>query len=178
MKYRRSFAPGGIFFFTVVTFQRRKILAQAPAIDLLRQAFRAVMVRYPFKIEAVVIFPDHLHMIWSLPEDDSDYPVRWRLVKSYFSHRWDRRDDFHTSVSRTSKRERSLWQRRYWEHLIRDEEDWRTHVDYIHYNPVKHGLAQSPGEWPYSSFHRFVRQGMYDQNWAGGRGIGVDERLE
>jgi len=100
------------------------------------------------------------------------------LVKSYFSYRWEGRDDFPISVSRTSKRERSVWQRRYWEHLIRDEEDWRTHVDYIHYNPVKHGLAQSPSEWPHTSFHRFVMQGMYDQNWAGGRGIGVDERLE
>ena len=94
MKYRRSFAPGGIFFFTVVTFQHRKFLAQAPAIDLLRQAFRAVMARYPFKIEAAVILPDHLHMIWRLPEDDSDYPVRWRLVKSYFTHRWEGSDDF------------------------------------------------------------------------------------
>ncbi len=136
------------------------------------------MVRYPFKIEAVVILPDHLHMIWSLPEDDSDYPVRWRLVKSYFSHRWEGRDDFSASVSRRSKRECSLWQRRYWEHLIRDEQDWRRHVDTIHDNPVKHGLAKTPGEWPHTSFHRFVRQGMYDQNWAGGRGIGEDERLE
>ena len=115
MKYRRSFAPGGIFFFTVVSFQRRKILAQEPAINLLRQAFRSVMARYPFKIEAAVILPDHLHMIWRLPQDDSDYPIRWR---------WEGRDDFSASVSRTSKRERSVWQRRYWEHRVRDEEDW------------------------------------------------------
>ena len=132
MKYRRSFAQGGVFFFTVVTYPRRKILAQETAIDLLCQAFRSVMVRYPFKIEAAVIFPDHLHMVWSLPENDSDYPVRWRLVKSYFSHRWDRGVDLRATASRRSKRERSVWQRRYWEHLIRDEEDWKQHVDYIH----------------------------------------------
>jgi putative transposase len=178
MKYRRSIAPGGIFFFTVVTFQRRKFLAQEPAIDLLRQAFRSSLVRCPFKFEAAVILPNHLHMIWRLPDNDRDYPVRWRLVKSYFTHRWECSDDFTTSVSRRSKRERSVWQRRYWEHLIRDEEDWRRHVDYFHYNPVKHGLAKTPGEWPHTSFHRFVMQGMYDQNWAGGRGIWEDERLE
>jgi len=172
MRYRRTFAPGGAFFFTVVTFAREKILAQEPAILLLRQAFRSVMVLHAFKIEAAVILPDHLHMVWRLPEDDGDYPTRWRLIKSYFTHHWERRDDLAASASRQSKGERTVLQRRYWEHMIRDEVDWKRHVDYIHYNPVKHGLVERVVDWLWSSFHRYVRMGYYAREW--GEGVGVE----
>jgi putative transposase len=178
MPYRRSFAPGGAFFFTVVTFRRRPYLAEQPAVDLLRQALRTVMQRHPFKIEAAVILPDHLHMIWRLPEGDSDYPTRWRLVKSYFSHRWEDQQDGLSTASRQSKSECAVWQRRYWEHFIRDDADLERHVEYIHYNPVKHGLAKSPGEWQYSSFRWYVKAGLYAWDWAGVPGLLVDERME
>ena len=178
MQYRRTFAPGGAFFFTVVTFERKKILAQEPALLILRQAFRSVMIRHPFKIEAAVVLPDHLHMIWRLPKDDGDYPTRWRLIKSYFTRHWEGREDIPTTVSRKNKGERSVWQRRYWEHMIRDEVDWKRHVEYIHYNPVKHGLARSPGEWRYSSFGRFVKLGLYAEDWGGLVGALMDERME
>ena len=103
MQYRRTFAPGSAFFFTVVTFARKKILAQEPALLILRQAFRSVMIRHPFKIEAAVVLPDHLHMIWRLPKDDGDYPTRWRLIKSYFTRHWEGREDIPTTVSRKNK---------------------------------------------------------------------------
>ncbi len=178
MQYRRVITPGGTFFFTVVTFRRRAILLEEPAIDLLRQALRSVMPRHPFKIEAAVILPDHLHMIWRLPQGDSDYPTRWRLIKSYFSHRWEEREEEPVTASRQKKGERSVWQRRYWEHCIRDELDMRRHVEYIHYNPVKHGLAGSPGEWKYSSFAWYVKAGLYPHDWGGGPEMVADERLE
>ena len=179
MQYRRTISPGSAFFFTVVTFERRRLFAQEPAVCLLRQAFRSVIIRHPCKIEAAVILPDHLHMIWRMPEDDSEYPTRWRLIKSYFTHHWEGRDDDPIPASRQRKGERSVWQRCYWEHMIRDEEDWRRHVDYIHYNPVKHGLARSAREWDYSSFGRSVKMGLYAEDWGGSEGVlVVDERME
>jgi len=180
MKYRRIFFPGGTFFFTVVAFDRRKIFTEEHVIVSLRQAFRTVQKRHPFKIEAAVILPDHLHMIWSLPESDSDYPTRWRLVKSHFTHHWEGVMDIPTTLSRQRKGERAVWQRRYWEHLIRDEDDLRRHVEYIHYNPVKHGLARAPVEWKYSSFHTFMKQGLYSADWGAGEGyeMALDARME
>ena len=161
MKYRRSRAPGSTFFFTVVTYIRREIFTDEQTVALLRQAIKAVQLRHPFKVEAAVILPDHLHMLWRLPDEDGDYATRWRLIKSYFTRRWPGAIDYPATPSRQSKGERTVWQRRYWEHLIRDEADWRRHVDYIHDNPVKHGLVDAPRAWQYSSFHSYVSQGYF-----------------
>ncbi len=177
MKYSRTKAPGSSFFFTVVSFDRRKIFTDEQAVVLLRRAIEVVRTRRPIKVEAAVILPDHLHMIWRLPDGDGDYATRWRLIKSYFTRRWPGARDYPSTPSRQSKGERAVWQRRYWEHLIRDEADWRRHVDYIHYNPVKHGLARAAGLWQYSSFHTFVKQGYYSSDWGAGEGVEVGMKV-
>jgi putative transposase len=166
MQYRRINAPGGTFFFTLVTYERRQVFGEEQAVILLRNALRSVLQKHPFTIEAAVVLPDHLHMIWRLPENDGDYATRWRLVKSHFTHHWEAGRDIPTNASRQLKGERAVWQRRYWEHLIRDDRDWQQHVEYIHYNPVKHGLARAPVDWKYSSFHTFVKQGLYSIDWG------------
>jgi putative transposase len=162
--YRRNFICGGSFFFTANLAERRLRLL-VDHIDLLRQAFRYVRRRHPFDIEAIVVLPDHLHAIWTLPEGDADFALRWRLIKSTFSRglfAGERR-----SPSRAKKGERGIWQRRYWEHTLRDEGDFARHADYIHFNPVKHGHVTRVRDWPYSSFHRMVRSGVYPIDWAG-----------
>ena len=161
--YRRNFLPGGSYFFTVNLAERRLALL-TEHIDLLRAAFRQVRGPHPFTIEAAVILPDHLHMIWTLPEGDPDFPLRWRLIKSAFSHRLPGGERI--SPSRAAKGERGIWQRRYWERTLRDEKDFERHCDYIHFNPIKHGHALRPRDWPYSSFHRWVRLGAYPSDWA------------
>jgi putative transposase len=173
VKYRCTKAPGSAFFFTVVTFDRRKIFTNEQIVALLRRAIAVVQVRRPFKVEAAVILPDHFHMIWRLPESEDDYATPWRLFKTYFTRRWSGDGDYPITPFRQSKGERAVWQRHYWEHLIRDEADWRPHVDYIHYNPVKHGLARGPGAWPYSSFHTFVKQGYYSPDWRAWEGVDI-----
>ena len=178
MKYRRLKVPGCTYFFTVVSFDRRKIFADEQSVALLRQAIEAVQTRNPFKVEAAVILPDHMHMLWRLPDGDADFSTRWRLIKSYFTRRWKGAKDNPTTISRQGKGERAVWQRRYWEHLIRDEVDWQRHVDYIHYNPVKHGLAQAPSAWRYSSIHAFVKQGYYSLDWGAGERIDVGNEVE
>ena len=152
MRYRRAFQPGGSFFFTVVTAHRRPVFATANAVDLLRDSFRAVRHQRPFAIDAIVILPDHLHCIWTLPDSDADFMTRWRLIKTWFSKRCDLEN---------------VWQQRYWEHVLRDERDLAKHIDYIHYNPVKHGLVSKVIDWPYSSFHRYVKQGWCAADWGG-----------
>lgn len=174
MRYRRITAPGGTFFFTQVTFERRKIFADEQAVALLRQAFRSVILKHPFEIEAAVVLPDHLHMLWRLPQGDSDYSTRWRLIKSYFTHHWGGARDIPNTGSRRSKAEQAVWQRRFWEHLIRDERDWKRHVEYIHFNPVKHGLVRAPVEWKYSSFLTFVKEGLYTPDWGAGESPKID----
>ena len=134
-------------------------------VALLRHAFRYVRRRHPFDIHAVVVLPDHLHSIWTLPEGDSDFALRWRLIKSAFSRGLP--VDERISASRASKGERGIWQRRYWEHTLRDEADFVRHADYIHFNPVKHGYVSRVCDWPYSSFSRMVRLGVYPLDWAG-----------
>jgi putative transposase len=119
---------------------------------------------HPFIIDAIVILPDHLHTLWQLPENDADYPMRWRLIKSAFSRALPQTEGI--STSRRKKAERGIWQRRYWEHLIRDEIDFKRHVDYIHYNPVKHGYTQSPVDWPYSSIHRYIQKEIIQSDWV------------
>ena len=120
---------------------------------------------HPFQIDGIVILPDHLHTLWTLPEGDDDYSLRWRQIKSAFSRRLDEGET--VSASRSRKRERGVWQRRFWEHTIRDDEDFARHLDYIHYNPVKHGHVKRVADWPYSSFHRHVQQGIYSLEWGG-----------
>jgi putative transposase len=162
--YRRNFVPGGSFFFTVNLAERRRRLLTTH-IDLLRGAFRHVRRHHPFQIEAIVVLPDHLHAVWTLPQDDADFARRWRLIKSTFSHGLPSGERI--SASRARKGERGIWQRRYWEHTLRDEADFERHVDYIHFNPVKHGHVHRVRDWPHSSFHRMVRLGIYLFDWAG-----------
>ena len=133
-------------------------------IEPLREAFRQTRQDHPFEIDAIVIMPEHLHCILQLPPDDSDYSTRWRLIKARFSMAIPKTERI--SKSRICKSERGIWQRRYWEHAIRDHRDYQNHVDYIHFNPVKHGYAKAAKDWPHSSFHRWVRQGYYDADWA------------
>jgi putative transposase len=162
--YRRNFVPGGCKFFTVNLAERKSRLL-TDHVDLLRGAFRYARGRYPFTIEAIVVLPDHLHSIWSLPDNDADYATRWRLIKAAFSRTLPAGERI--SSSRLRKGERGIWQRRYWEHTLRDERDYERHVDYIHFNPVKHGWVTCVRDWPYSSFHRMVRRGVYPLDWGG-----------
>jgi putative transposase len=134
-------------------------------IALLREAFAATRLARPFVLDAIVVLPDHLHCLWTLPPGDDDFASRWARIKAGFSRRVP--CDEHRRASRLRKRERGLWQRRYWEHWIRGEEDLRRHLDYIHFNPVKHGHAQRALDWPYSSFRRCVARGLYPRDWAG-----------
>jgi len=134
-------------------------------IELIRDAFLYVKKRYPFVIDAIAILPDHLHFILTLPQDDSGFPSRLRQIKSYFSRNC-LTIEHKNSASRIRKKEKAIWQRRYWEHMIRDEEDFMRHVNYIHYNPVKHNLVESPKDWKFSSFHGYVKEGIYDQSWG------------
>jgi putative transposase len=150
--YIRAYQPGGCYFFTVVTANRLPRFADKSNIERLRRAFRQVMVKHPFTIDAIVIMPDHLHALWRLPEDDDDFSTRWRLIKHY--------------VSRGNQENAPFWQPRFWEHLIRDERDWRNHVDYIHYNPVKHGIVSKPEEWEHGSFRKAKENGWYPEGWG------------
>lgn len=124
------------------------------------------MVRRPFVVDAITIMPDHLHAIWSLPEGDADYPMRWRNIKRAFTARIPPAERPVVFASRQRKGEQAIWQRRFWEHRIRDDEDFGRHVDYIHYNPVRHGYVTCPVEWPYSSIHRYIRQFVLAPNWG------------
>ncbi|MCD6527709.1 MAG: transposase [Desulfuromonas sp.] len=166
MEYRRSHTPGGSFFFTLVTENRRPIFASKEAVAVLREAMRHVKNSRPFDINAAVIFPDHIHCIWTLPPDDADFSTRWRLIKTWFTKHCDPSLRDNPNRVRTAKGGQSIWQQRYWEHQLRDEQDFIRHVEYIHFNPVKHGLVASVNEWPYSSFHRYVDEGNYPSNWG------------
>jgi len=166
--YRRYFVPGGTFFFTVTLADRRsKVLVDR--IDLLRNALRVARRERPFVIDAIVILPDHLHSIFTLPPDDSDFSGRWWRIKGHFSSALI---DASIELKRSPNGDLALWQRRFWEHTIRDEGDFARHVDYIHFNPVKHGLVQRVRDWPYSSFHRYVKEGILPDDWAGDAGEG------
>jgi len=162
--YRRNFVDGGGYFFTVNLAERRSRLL-TDHIESLRAAFRYTRARHPFSVDAIVVLPDHLHAIWTLPGGDSDYALRWRLIKTHFSRALPPGEP--RSASRIAKDERGIWQRRYWEHTLRDERDLVRHVDYLHFNPVKHGHVRQVLDWPYSSFHRFVRLGMLPADWSG-----------
>lgn len=154
--YRRLYVPGGWYFFTVVTHQRRPYLTE-PAWPHLKLAFRSAAMRMPFRIPAIVVLPDHLHCIWSLPAGDADHSRRWQFIKASFARRLQRQDGCVSA---------RVWEARYWEHWLRDETDFRRHLDYIHYNPVKHGHALRPADWRFSSFARYVERGIYPPDWG------------
>jgi putative transposase len=160
--YRRNFVTGGTFFFTVVLENRRSSLL-VDKIASLRLAFRVARGERPFKIDAIVILPDHLHVVM-MPEDDSNFSGRWRRIKSVFSRQVVAEG---VPAKRNRRGKYALWQRRFWEHTVRDEKDFARHIDYIHYNPVKHGLVSRVSDWPHSSFHRYVRSGWLPEDWGG-----------
>ena len=159
--------PEPRIFFTVVVFRRIPLLGTPEAVAILREAMRAEQQRRPFHVDAMVVLPDHLHSIWTLPPDDADYSIRWRTIKRAFTAQIPDAQRPAVFGSRERQGEQAIWQRRFWEHRIRDERDFAHHVDYIHYNPVKHGLVNRPVDWPYSRIHRAIRQGMIPADWGG-----------
>ncbi len=166
--YRRSHAPGATWFFTVNTYRRQPILTHPDAITALRTALHSVREQHPFKIDAMVVMPDHLHAIWTLPPGDANFAIRWSLIKRQVSQAARHLVNQTQSASRVKRREINFWQRRYWEHQIRNDADFDRHVDYAHYNPVKHGHVERVIDWPYSTFQRYVRLGICPAEWAGG----------
>lgn len=166
-EYRR-WREGSIYFFTVVTYQRRPILTTDLGRECLRTAFREIQRTFPFEIVAIVLLPDHLHTIWELPRGDYDYSTRWRRIKGQFSRDWIARGGQTEEPTRSRKvrQEQSIWQRRFFEHMCRDETDLKRCLDYVHVNPVKHKLAPRVRDWPWSSFHRYVRLGEYELEWG------------
>ena len=167
MEYRRFRLAGATYFFTVVTFERRPLFADAENVVLLRQALASVKARHPFHIDAMVLLPDHLHCLWTLPEGDDDFSSRWMLIKREFTRHCAPQHKALVSPARRVKREQAVWQRRFWEHCIRNDDDFQRHCDYIHFNPVKHGHAATAAEWPHSTFSRFVERGVYSPDWYG-----------
>ncbi|MCW8307577.1 transposase [Acidiphilium sp. PA] len=168
-EYRRNHVAGGTYFFTVALADRRSDLL-VKEVDALRASVLRARALYPFNIDAWVVLPEHLHAVWTLPDGDADFSVRWALIKRGFSVRLAKGES--RSASRIAKGERGVWQRRFWEHTIRDEADFRRHVDYCHFNPVKHGLVGHAGNWPFSSFRRAVARGDYPAGWGGGAEMG------
>jgi len=157
-RYRRHFVPGGTYFFTVALADRtaRTLVDE---IDLLRSVYASVIAEHPVECDAMVVLPDHIHAVWTLPGGDADFPVRWKKIKGVFSRHCAATG--RVSPSKARKGEKGIWQRRYWEHNIRDAADYRAHVEYCHFNPVKHGHVQRPEEWPYSTVHRDIREGRF-----------------
>ena len=163
MQYRRRKEKGGVYFFTVNLAERNKKLL-IDHINELRMAYKQVNQQYPFITNAITVLPDHLHAIWTLLENDSDYSTRWRLIKFHFSKYLPKTERI--DASRVGKSERGIWQRRFWEHQIYDENDFIRHMDYVYYNPVKHGYVNNVIDWQYSSFHRDVKKGLYSKAWG------------
>jgi len=173
VSYRRNRVSGGTYFFTV-TLRDRSSGLLIERVDLLRRTMREVKRHKPYRVEAIVVLPDHLHAIWTLPENDSDYSGRWRRIKGLFSRCLR---DIECSIARNARGEYDVWQRRFWEHTIRDDTDLQRHVDYIHYNPVRHGYVQRVADWPYSSFHRYVRMGWLPTDWGGDHSYTSDRQF-
>jgi len=161
--YLRYRIPGGCYFFTVNLLERDKSLL-VDHIDLLRESVRACKQKYPFHIDGWVVLPEHMHCIWTLPEGDDDFSNRWKIIKTHFSKGLPAIEK--RSRIRMKRGERGIWQRRFWEHTIRDDRDYETHMDYLHFNPVKHGWVENVADWPFSSFHLCVKQGIYAVDWA------------
>jgi putative transposase len=169
-RYRRATTAGASYFFTVVVYRRQTIFCDDVFLNALHAAITSVRVAHPFAIDAWVLLPSHLHCEWTLPEGEANFSTRWKIIKRAVSvacRENYRRADWMTA-SKIKHRESTIWQRRYWEHQIRDDLDLQRHVDYIHFNPVKHGYVKSAADWPHSTFHRYLRQGVYSPDWAGG----------
>ena len=166
--YLRNYVPGGSYFFTVVTENRAPILNNDIARNCLRAAFRHCLQDFPFHADALVMLPDHIHAIWTLPADDCDYSKRWGIIKKHFTQSWLNLNgqEQQISLSKQRYRRRGVWQRRFWEHTLRDQQDYNRHFDYLHYNPIKHGCTLKLSDYPYSSFHRWVKQGVYTEQWG------------
>jgi putative transposase len=163
-RYLRAKIKGSVFFFTVVLADRRSNLL-VDEIDRFRHSYRTVQQGRPFETIAICVLPDHLHALWELPEGDADFSTRWNLIKTGFSRGFDPARS--RSASKAAKREKGIWQRRFWEHAIRDDADLERHVDYIHFNPLKHGYVTRVSDWPHSSFHRYVASGLLAADWGG-----------
>lgn len=168
--YRRWYVPGGTYFFTVVCYARHPFFHSLTAIQQLGDAMREIRDELPWSTLACVLLPDHLHAVWTLPSGDSDFSTRWQNLKSTFTRTWLDSGGYEVPVTPAQKKKgnRGIWQKRLWEHLVRDEEELDAMVDYIHYNPVKHGYVQRPIDWKWSTFHRFVQVGHYDPQWGAG----------
>jgi len=166
--YVRVFRPGGTFFLTLVTERRAPLFAEAGTRVLLRGAIARCRLFHPFSVDAVVLLPDHLHLLMTLPEGDADFSVRIAHLKAGFTRDYlaSGGAEQPRSTSRLRQGARGVWQRRFWEHTVRDEEDLRRHLDYVHYNPVKHEYVVCPHAWPHSSFHRFVTEKRYEKGWC------------
>jgi putative transposase len=165
-RYRRAFAKGGTFFFTINTYQRQKILTHPDALAALREAIVRVRIDRPFDIVAWVVLPDHMDLVMTLPEGDTDYSTRLSIIKRLTSQKLAHLVDVGQSASSLRRKESGFWQRRFWEHQIRDDKDFEKHIDYTHYNPVKHGYVKAVKDWPHSTFHRHVALGHYPENWG------------
>lgn len=156
--YRRLYVPGGTYFFTVALADR-KAQVLVDEIELLRSVYASVIAEHPVRCDAMVVLPDHIHAVWTLPEDDADFSIRWKKIKGVFSRHCKAKGRI--TPSKLRRGEKGIWQRRFWEHSIRDNADYRMHLDYCHFNPVKHGLVERPEDWPYSTVHRDMREGRH-----------------
>jgi putative transposase len=168
-EYRRLQTKGGTFFFTVVTFRRQPILTAEAVRQALREGIHRARQSLPFKIEAWVLLPNHLHAIWTLPPEDNNYAARWAIIKREVSKCCGRQFSIpeNLSDSKQKRQESGIWQRRFWEHQIRDDLDFQRHMNYLHWNPVKHGYVRKLADWPFSSFHRLAAEGIYPPDWGG-----------
>jgi putative transposase len=178
--YRRNYVAGGTFFFTLVSYNRRPILTTDLGRRCLREAMATIKNVAPFNLLGICLLPEHLHTVWILPPGDADFPARWKRIKHEFSSRWLAAGGTDAEVTSAERKEgrRGVWQPRYWEHTVRDEEDLERCVDYIHWNPRKHGLVRRVQDWPYSSFHRFVGEGQYELHWGGTEPESIANRNE
>ena len=167
MRYRRIRIEGETYFFTLVTEGRRKILTNTSSVALLDEAIEKIRSRHPFELIAQVVLPDHLHAMWSLPEGDANFSMRWRLIKETFTRNYVKRHGApEVSAERRARGEHAIWQHRFWEHVIRDDRDFYTHLDYIHLNPVHHGLVAAAADWPHSTFRDWVAREVYEPAWG------------
>ena len=175
--YTRVQIPGATYFFTLVTFDRQAILTTPQARTILRQVFRENRLYQPFQLDAICLLPDHLHCLWTLPYNDADFSGRWNRIKGLFSKRYRAENVLHgdPNPSRQRKGETSIWQRRFWEHCIRDDEDFRRHLDYLHFNPVKHGHAANAIDWPWSSLPRYVQKRWYERTWGAQEPVSIKD---
>ena len=167
-EYRRVRIKGGTYFITIVTYHRAPIFVKPGAIEILRNVWEGTAKKFQFSTDAICLLPDHLHCMITLPEDDSNYSIRIREIKRLFTKHYQSNfpKPLERDASHQDKKEATIWQRRFWEHTIRDEQDYKNHFDYIHYNPVKHGFVDQVSSWEWSSFHLYVKAGIYELDWG------------